>query len=49
MPWLAPSTWRSGWSCTAVRIDGLTVGEHTVQIVKRSGQYTTLDGFKVTD
>lgn len=30
-------------------IDGLTAGEHTVQIVKRSGQYTTLDGFKVTD
>ncbi|MFE9865638.1 PDZ domain-containing protein [Streptomyces sp. NPDC005506] len=30
-------------------IEGLTAGEHTVQIVKRSGQYTTLDGFKVTD
>ncbi|MET7307826.1 PDZ domain-containing protein [Streptomyces sp. NPDC005571] len=29
-------------------IEGLTAGEHTVQIVKRSGQYTRLDGFKVT-
>ncbi|WP_406425220.1 hypothetical protein [Streptomyces sp. NBC_01589] len=29
-------------------IEGLAAGEYTVQIVKRSGQYTSLDGFKVT-
>ncbi|MDX2546996.1 hypothetical protein ACOT81_05730 [Streptomyces sp. WI04-05B] len=27
---------------------GLTVGSHTVQFVKRSGNYATLDGFEVT-
>ncbi|MFF0290663.1 hypothetical protein [Streptomyces sp. NPDC005262] len=30
-------------------VEGLTAGEHTAQIVKRRAQYTTLDGFRVTD
>ncbi|MEY9844137.1 hypothetical protein ABH940_001204 [Streptacidiphilus sp. BW17] len=29
-------------------VQGLTPGSHTVQLVKRSGTYTTLDGFEIT-
>ncbi|WP_351236973.1 hypothetical protein [Streptomyces sp. NPDC002133] len=29
-------------------VEGLSPGEHIVQIVKRSGKYATLDGFRVT-
>ncbi|MFC5804116.1 right-handed parallel beta-helix repeat-containing protein [Streptomyces formicae] len=29
-------------------VSGLSAGEHTVQVVKRSGKYATLDGFRIT-